>query len=228
MKPHVPTVKRREMKQLVTNFQRKHVVVGKGKSRKERRKAARTAIKNIVNEMLNEEPQYIEGLSHEFQSEFPVGIVCLTKTHKSLLVWAHYAAAHTGFVLEFDSTSSGFKRLGALQMVTYTDSRPVYDGETGQHDLSEQLFSSKSPEWNYEQEYRMFRPFALCETETTPSGIRYFAKLEKKCVKAVYLGCRSDATLFEQAKECLAGTEISLFKAKLSKDKFELAFDRIR
>jgi hypothetical protein len=38
------------------------------------------------------------------------GILSLTEKHDNLLMWAHYAGEHTGFVIEFDSSHEDWKR----------------------------------------------------------------------------------------------------------------------
>ncbi|OOG51139.1 DUF2971 domain-containing protein [Polaromonas sp. C04] len=39
-----------------------------------------------------------------------LGVLCLSESPKSLLMWAHYADSHRGFVVQFDETSPFFNR----------------------------------------------------------------------------------------------------------------------
>jgi hypothetical protein len=59
------------------------------------------------------------------------GVLCLTKDPCNLLMWAHYSASHSGFLLEFDEQHSFFNRRAKaaefgryLKKVTYTKVRP--------------------------------------------------------------------------------------------------------
>ena len=54
------------------------------------------------------------------------GILSLTQAPDSIPMWAHYAAAHTGFVIAFDTAKSLFKgaiESGKLQPVRYLSER---------------------------------------------------------------------------------------------------------
>ncbi|QJR30030.1 DUF2971 domain-containing protein [Limnobacter profundi] len=91
-----------------------------------------------------------------------LGAFCLSEVPDSLLMWAHYASSHTGFVVEFDSMHPWFHEqksevddLRRIRRVYYRDSRPSAP-------LSEmsviELFLVKSSHWAYEREWRIVRP----------------------------------------------------------------------
>ena len=54
-----------------------------------------------------------------------LGIFCLTEDPDSHVMWVHYAAQHTGFVLGFDTSSELFSENGAkLAAVDYMRGSP--------------------------------------------------------------------------------------------------------
>jgi len=95
-----------------------------------------------------------------------LGILSLSKSKHSLLMWAHYAQSHEGIIVGFDTSHPFFNQevkpiktptedtsfLGKVLPVTYDRVRPEFKGG---RNFSEALLS-KSDEWMYEKEYRMF------------------------------------------------------------------------
>lgn len=94
-----------------------------------------------------------------FDSKF--GVLCLTESPDSLLMWAHYADSHNGFVLQFDERHDFFApvtvdgQVFELTKVEYTNQRPVLSYSTIN---SPSVYYRKSPEWSYEREWRIIRP----------------------------------------------------------------------
>lgn len=124
-----------------------------------------------------------------------LGVLCLSESPKSLLMWAHYADSHRGFVVQFDETSPFFDRrvsdddeLRHLRRVTYSSKRPsltlseVEDGSA---------FLVKGIEWEYEAEWRMIVPLADASrvVGTGPEAIHLY-NFPASAVTSVILGCR--------------------------------------
>ncbi len=99
----------------------------------------------------------------------------LTEDKHNLLMWSHYAAEHTGFVIEFDPNSSFFRNTDSyLFKVKCDNKRPsVNTGEFAvlivqlaeclekNEKIPQELYSRiseifiKSHDWNYEKEWRI-------------------------------------------------------------------------
>ena len=92
-------------------------------------------------------------MQHTLQKQFPCRILCLTETPRSLLIWAHYANPHTGFVCEFEVPPLPFRKFGTLRKVEYTDLRPTFDIDKGEMGVDQRVFTAKSPEWSYEKSF---------------------------------------------------------------------------
>jgi hypothetical protein len=84
------------------------------------------------------------------------GILCLTQAPDNHLMWVNYAKNHTGFVIGFRTSSPFFQAGGSrLQHVKYAlqpRSSPEYDA-----------CFYKSPDWEYEKEWRYVRTFGNSE-----------------------------------------------------------------
>jgi hypothetical protein len=111
----------------------------------------------------------------------------MTNRWNNLAMWAHYAAEHTGYCLEF-------RREGlftAAREVTYdaTVSLNVNDPNAARR----YWFYYKHPDWRFEEEVRIVFP-----TESTPGPSIQFAPTS---LARIILGGKSDKTL---VKEVLA------------------------
>jgi hypothetical protein len=91
------------------------------------------------------------------------GILSLSMRADNLLLWAHYAAEHRGLAVEIDPANPEFNRYTTRDrnferagQVRYSALRPKIP-ETDE--ILFEHFFIKSPEWAYQQEYRIVRKF---------------------------------------------------------------------
>lgn len=129
-----------------------------------------------------------------------LGAFCLSEVPDSILMWAHYASSHEGFVVEFDTTHAYFDQRKSesdefryLRRVQYREARP--SGFLSEMDAPS-FFLYKSGHWEYEREWRIFR--ALLEADRVeprdPYPIHLFS-FPRQAVRSVTLGARcSDIT----------------------------------
>jgi hypothetical protein len=143
-----------------------------------------------------------------------LGVLCLTTKFDNLLMWAHYANSHTGFVIEFDGDHPFFKRefldvssltgideeltkdYGHLIKVDYQDQRPQISVSSVK---SFESFLVKSREWEYEDEWRMLMPSAHADLvkDNQPFDTLLY-KLPINAVTKVILGHRSSEGLYKE------------------------------
>jgi hypothetical protein len=124
-----------------------------------------------------------------------IGILCLTESPANLLMWAHYADSHHGFIVEFDPESRFFdQRLGPdddlrhLRKVVYRDERPsVVLSEL--EDFSP--FLTKGTDWSYEAEWRMMLPLsAASRVIGEGSAAIHLFEFPKSMIRGLVCGCR--------------------------------------
>lgn len=95
-----------------------------------------------------------------------VGICSLTRDPLNLLMWAHYAQHHTGFVVEFDIpvTGTDIDKIPTDQLllywlipqeVEYRKTKPVVNFLDDNDVKSKKQFLVKGKDWKYEQEERV-------------------------------------------------------------------------
>jgi hypothetical protein len=161
-----------------------------------------------------------------FDSKF--GILCLSETADSLLMWAHYAGNHRGFVVQFDETHPFFaasefegQSLG-LTKVEYSPERPVVSYSTLN---SPQLYYRKSPEWSYEREWRLIKPLPTASKIVSREGFPlHLFEVPHEAIKGVILGHamphETRVKLFEVLARDLS--HATIFQTALSKDIYTL------
>lgn len=142
----------------------------------------------------------------------PLGILSLSETSDNLLMWAHYAQDHTGFVIGFDAQHEWFRQgrayykdpilgtaehlgLDGLQRVDYSPNFPI----TGRpREIPHRAFVTKSSDWCYEREIRKFRHQS--EASCVNGSVHLF-EFPKCLVREVILGCQSTPDLAKKVQQ---------------------------
>ncbi len=105
------------------------------------------------------------------------GVLCLSKTNVSTLMWSHYSNKHTGVCLGFRMANNfPQKGVAAFEVNYATSVMPIkYNFGDGSDDISAFIYwiCTKSHVWSYEQEVRVinidqagllpFNKYQLCE-----------------------------------------------------------------
>jgi hypothetical protein len=152
-------------------------------------------------------PKLQEVMARKFEEL--IGILCLSESAENLLMWAHYADSHRGFVIEFDERSPFFDRrvnpddeFRHLRKVTYSPKRPsltLADVE----DFAP--FMTKGTDWQYEAEWRMIVPLDTASTVIGegPHAVHLF-EFPAQAITSVVLGSRMAAQKKEDVRKILA------------------------
>jgi hypothetical protein len=165
----------------------------------------------------------IEGLSDVYKATVARkwGVLCFSEKKTDLLQWAHYAERHKGICLGFDV--SGGK--GKFGRVTYTAYRIAFPEETKMDvAFSWKLLTTKSKEWEYEKEWRVFLELTDPVWDEGAGRDLYFADFGPELVlKDVILGA-SCRTSVEEVRQAMSGyaDAVCISRMHLSCRKFEL------
>ena len=138
-------------------------------------------------------PVLAQNISLKFDEV--LGILSLSETPDSLLMWSHYTCAHEGFVVGFDSAHPHFAERKSsndefrhLRPIEYRQDRPSaplseYSGTD--------VFLVKSTDWSYEREWRIMRalPDANLVLQQAPHPI-YLFSFPPLAVAEVVVGAR--------------------------------------
>lgn len=133
-----------------------------------------------------------------YNLHYKASILSLSEIPDNLLMWAHYAAGHTGFVLALDGSHDFFKGKNPLpgfakpKCVEYRSERPrMTIEETSKEAALQEIFFVKGLDWKYEKEWRYLKTLADADKrirDINKPDINLF-RLPSKCIMGVILGC---------------------------------------
>ena len=152
-------------------------------------------------------------------------ICSFSESHKSIIMWSHYACQHRGICIEYDTDTMRKKNnlLTRLLYPVFYQNNMITMSEyiTNQGDnvlYFHQLALIKSVEWQYEKEWRWVCPGAVCDE------IVRIDDIVMPLPKAIYCGalCEDSASLW--LKDFCKKNRIDLFKADLKPNSFDMDF----
>jgi hypothetical protein len=147
------------------------------------------------------------------------GVLCFSEEKTDVLQWAHYADRHKGICLGFDVSGSQ----GKFGRVKYRTTRFPFP-EKLDVGFSWSLLSTKSKDWAYEKEWRVFLELKDCVWNEGAGRMLYFADFGTELVlKEVILGatCKTSVNEVLQAMQGYAET-VRIARMRLSCNKFQL------
>jgi hypothetical protein len=165
-----------------------------------------------------------------FRQEY--GVLCLSAIENDILMWSHYAEAHSGVCFKFSTAPELFQAaqpveyptrypeldyIGLLEDMNNKESEPVAD--EAKKELASKLFLTKALHWKYECEWRILR-FDLDRAHPGPGVVDFPAN----SLVGVILGCRADPSRRDYVRRLLreTGSGARLYQAKESRTEFAL------
>jgi len=158
-------------------------------------------------------------------------VLSLSSDPKNILMWGHYAAAHSGFIIEFNKNHHFFNQqrsdkdeYGFLREVIYQNEIPCMNPLI---DRPVNHFLTKSTDWLYEKEWRMLLPEHYANQKIIFDNKNFdLFHLPSDAIKNVILGCRISPTLEKDISDILSQRSdykhVNILKAKRSNDRFEV------
>ena len=151
------------------------------------------------------------------------GLLSFSANWTNPVLWSHYAARHKGICLGFDL------RRSTVQAVDYADQRLRADlpddknPGTIPEDIQDRLCRTKSDDWLYEQEIRVFVDL---KKATTEGGLYFWPFDDDMRLAEVILGPRCDHKL-SIISTLVAATspDAVVFKARLAFKSFRVVLD---
>lgn len=167
----------------------------------------------------------IKDLLQTFRTTFQTGylVMCLSEKKDNNLMWSHYAENHTGFCVEYN-----YKELGPNNPQTRTILPCIYTNimfdateyikralteDPGQFNNLFGLYPTitKSPEWAYEQEWRLIFPLGPGATDDQ-------RMINTPLPKAIYAGARASEENIRKLHELAMIRKIPLYQMILSEE----------
>lgn len=151
------------------------------------------------------------------------GLLCFSANWTNPVIWSHYATKHKGICLGFDLCRS------IVEKVEYADERlraalpDDKDPNTIPEAIQDRLRRTKSRDWQYEQEIRVFVDLTKATSE---NGLYYWPFDENLRLAEIILGPRCDQKLSAIATLVAATSPGAVvFKARLAFRSFRVVLD---
>lgn len=183
-------------------------------------------------------------------------ISCFSEDGNNILMWSHYAKAHTGFCIEYDLSYLKNKNpIKYLTPVLYEDKKflnidladtineiktlnmCIYQDEAYDKNLLTQslpLFMIKPKVWEYEKEWRLiYSKMRLYEMNQFTSISTKAQCISFDCISAIYLGYRINNEIKENILEIVKRinaknkNKIAVYQSILSREHYQLEYDKI-
>jgi Protein of unknown function (DUF2971) len=144
-------------------------------------------------------------------------VCCFAKRFDNQLMWAHYAAQHTGYCIEVDATLPEFR---STLKVMYRTTYPEFSiAALGPHQIA-----TKSKHWKYEEEYRLLtveQEYGPGEFLRTVNGWR---KMPDQMVTSIIVGERASRDTREAIERVVAAhaPHVVIREAQTAWDRYEL------
>lgn len=194
---------------------------------------------DVISNLLTISKEIMPLVNEEMHKAFEdsIGILSLTENDNNLLMWAHYANSHQGYVIGFDSTHKFFNQkkskhdaLRSLKKISYSKLRPKMeliniDGIDS--------FIIKSKEWAYEKEWRMLHSLhdSYTMSKDNPYDI-YLFKIPFSAINSISIGARATEKTIDKIKKILISNNelkhISLHKYSIHKSEFKIVKSQIK
>ena len=173
-------------------------------------------------------------------------MLCLSHTCNNILMWAHYADEHRGFVVGLDEGHAFFQStayyydppwgkqelnapgFGTLRDVSYKKERPNIDRGDN---IPLDSFFTKSTDWSYEKEVRIYKHLSEAEETIgeTYSGVSLFG-LPRRIIRKVMVGALASSELQSGIQALLKHknmTDVVLEAAELDRREYSLKISEI-
>lgn len=139
------------------------------------------------------------------------GVTCFSEDCNNILMWAHYAINHTGFCLEFATSSALFD---VAYPISYQNKIPVVrplDILKYQVDPLWSMIITKGKCWEYEKEWRIF----------LPEGNRVY-NYDKDSLLGVYFGINTSGDTKFRIMQIMKNSPTEFYQLGKDEDEFRL------
>jgi hypothetical protein len=179
----------------------------------------------MIEKMMIEDPIGFQRFALEKEHEISdkiLGIISMSATWNSLLMWSHYAKYHTGYCVGFNEyklMNSGLFESGGMVMYTKDNSHPHIHPMMDQNQTFFKRTFTKSAEWEYEQEYRLLNLFIPSEQSKKNERL---VKIESSFIDEVIIGIKMPDTDANEIIDICRIHGIKVYRAEPVEFKFEL------
>lgn len=164
-----------------------------------------------------------------------LGILSLSRRWDSALMWSHYTSTYQGFCVGFDRRHNFFKgcktekgMINELTPVSYSSKRIVLRENRYDYDGYE-VFLTKSPDWQYEEEERLLATLGFADMVNKLDGCKYLVHLFRVPLDAItelVVGHLASDELKQSINDAAEKLGVASYITRLSDTSFDV--ERVR
>ena len=196
-------------------------------------------LKSMLKPRIDTLTEQVFSIFAEYQKQWlefakNIRVLCLSEVHDNLLMWAHYAANHTGAVIQLkclpDSDTAPTSR---DIRVDYQDAFPsvatpeewtneILNIKTlNRNEVFLRFMATKSTHWAYEKEWR-----CLDQKRPTDNGDHEICAIHPEEIEAIYFGCRMSENNKKSITDYVCGklSHVKVYEAQQHPEKYQLVF----
>ncbi len=164
------------------------------------------------------------------------GVLSLSRTETSLLMWSHYAEEGKGIVIGFDENHTFFRQRdmkgNTIQPIPVVYSVKRSQIVPGEERYYEKLLCEKPLDWAYEEEERLFRTFLSKEGAIGKDLYGQdiiLSDLPKETVVFIYLGYNVSEATENRVFKALKTNQIKcrVYHSHLCRDEYRVKFNEV-
>lgn len=166
------------------------------------------------------ERTYTSTIEQEIVNTFKTGVLCLSSKFSSPLMWSHYANKHQGICIEYDMSEIEDAKVhqvvyGGSRKILTSDVTTWLNNQNENSKLKQVCLLTKSEEWRYESEWRIFGRIGIGNSLPPIKSIIFGLKCE-------------DVTIYTVMKAMITkDRKLKFWKIYNDGDKFELKRQQI-
>jgi hypothetical protein len=190
----------------------------------------------LVAKMKNDVPDKARRYQNQFGTDLEqrTRLICLSQRDDGILMWAHYADRHQGFVIGFRSDLVRRNHPHSeFCKVYYGLERPIIPHPYVAPPNKDQLImavSHKSEEWRYEEEWRLLIDVKHLRKDRDPSNTNLYLPIPPEAIDQVIFGSRCSDILVSKIETALRNTfgfnKVHRFKARLDPKQFKILIEK--
>lgn len=190
-------------------------------------------VKDIINESIKDFiPKTYDKINQE------IGILSLSKTWKSSLMWSHYCLSHIGFCIGYEKAHNFFddflnENLNQSQHtkeVDYQNTRAEINVGYPVQKPDFEILLTKSKEWDYEKEVRVIKTLnlrhALKKNDQGGLDVNLF-EVPHNSIKEIIVGVKIQLEPKEKIIQFCKKNQIKLYQAIISDTTFDMERNEI-
>ncbi|MCA9732341.1 DUF2971 domain-containing protein [candidate division KSB1 bacterium] len=146
------------------------------------------------------------------------GVCCFSARNDSPLMWGHYAAAHTGFVVGYDTSCFPFMHALPVHYEERLCSFSIHDMIRRMHECLKQIVTQKGTDWSYEQEFRLIN---------MQDQVNLAGAIDPAAIKSIYFGAMCTDQNRSLIGRVTSHLRPAFYGAQLDKERYAIHFQEL-